>query len=141
MIGRMSRRSRSWRTGVDSSRSGLLLVVDDPLPLLDEAHPDGHSDSVRRGLVCVQDAIQELAIVLIFREQGAREHVSQEQHDPEDLVGLDASRDDPLRQLAGVRLQGLDAARLEGVHVVVVDRGGLGEDLLVRHDARAAPPR
>jgi hypothetical protein len=49
-------------------------------------------------------------------------------------VRLHAARDDSLRQLTRVRLQGLDAARLERIHIVVVDRGGLGEDLLVRHD-------
>ena len=136
MIGRMSRRSRSWRTGVDSSRMRLLLVVDDPLALLDEAHPDGHRDSVGGGLVRVQDAVQELEIVLVLREQRARQHVSQEEHDPEHLVGLDAPGDDSLRQLARVGLQRLDAAGLQGVHVVVVDLGRLGEDLLVGHHAQ-----
>ena len=69
---------------------GLLLVVDDPLALLDEAHPDRHRDSVGGGLVLVQDAIQELEIVLVLREQRARQHVSQEEHDPEHLMRLDA---------------------------------------------------
>ena len=54
---------------------GLLLVVDDPLALLDEAHPYRHGDSVGGGLVRIQDAVQELGIVLVFREQRARQHV------------------------------------------------------------------
>ena len=47
---------------------------------------------------------------------------------------LHAARDDSLRQLARVCPQGLDAARLERIHIVVVDLGGLGENLVVRHD-------
>ena len=48
---------------------------------------------------------EQLRIGLVLDEQRAREHVSQEQHDPQDLVGLDAARDDPLRQLPRVRLE------------------------------------
>ena len=63
-----------------------------------------------------------------------RQHVTQEEHDPEHLMRLDATRDDALRELASVRLEGLDAPGLQGVDVVVVDLGRLGEDLLVGHD-------
>ena len=119
----------------------LLLLVDDPLALLDEAHPDGHRDAVRRRLVGVEDAIEQLEVVLVLREQRPRQDVAQEEHDPEHLVGLDAARDDPLGELARVGLEVLDAAGLERVDVVVEDLGRLGEDLLVRHDAAAAPPR
>ena len=136
MIGRMSRRSRSCRTGVDSSRMRLLLLVDDPLALLDEAHPDRHRDPVGRRLVRVEDAIEELEVLLVLGEQRTRQHVAQEEHDPEHLVRLDAAGDDPLRELAGVGLEVLDAAGLQGVDVVVVDLGRLGEDLLVRHHAQ-----
>src|SRR5215211_1118740 len=48
-------------------------------------------------------------------------------------MGLDAARNDPLREIARVRLQRLDAPRLQSIDVVVVDRGRLGEDLLLRH--------
>ena len=60
---------------------------------------------------------------------------------PSTSCGLDAAGDDPLRELARVGLQVLDAAGLQRVHVVVVDLGRLGEDLLVRHHAAGAPPR
>ena len=73
-------------------------------------------------------------VLLVLGEQRPRQHVAQQEHDPEHLVGLDAARDDPLGELAGVGLQVLDAAGLQRVHVVVVDLGRLGEDLLVGHD-------
>ena len=74
----------------------LLLLVDDPFALLDEAHSYGHRDPVGRGLVGVEDAVQEVQILLVLGEQRPREHVAQEQDDPEHLVGLDPAGDDPL---------------------------------------------
>ena len=75
-------------------------------------------------------------VALVLREQRPRQHVPQQEHDPEHLVGLDPTGDDPLRELAGVRLQVLDAPGLQRVDVVVVDLGRLGEDLLVGHHAQ-----
>ena len=80
-------------------------------------------------------------VLLVLGEQRPRQRVAQQEHDAEHLVGLDAAGDDPLRELARVGLQVLDAAGLQRVDVVVEDLGRLGEDLLVRHDAAAAPPR
>ena len=80
--------------------------------------------------------VEQLSILLILREQRAREHVAQQEHDPEHLVRLDAAGDDSLGELAGVGLQGFDAARLERIDVVVVDLGRFGEDLLVGHHAQ-----
>src|SRR5919205_902801 len=62
----------------------------------------------------------------------ARQHVAQEQDDAEHLVGLDAARDDALREVTRVVLQRLHRAGLEHLDVVVVDRRRLGEDLLLR---------
>ena len=62
---------------------------------------------------------------------------------PDHLVGLHAARDDPLGQVAGVVLQRLDAAGLQHLDVVVVDRGGLGGHLLLGHrlqQVRVADP-
>ena len=133
MIGRISRRSRTWSTGVESSRIAVLLLADHPLALLDEAHADRHGDAVRRRLVRVEDPVEELRVLLVADEQRAREDVAQEQHDAEHLVGVHAARDDPLGEVARVGLERLDAARLERVDVVVVDRRDLREDLVRRH--------
>ena len=70
---------------------------------------------------------------MIRREQRAREHVAEQEHDPDDLVGLDAPRNDAFREVPRVGLQGLVRPRLEGLDVVVVHRSRLGEDLLFRH--------
>ncbi len=48
-------------------------------------------------------------------------------------MGLDPAGDDALGQVTRVVLQLLHTARLEHAHVVVVDRGGLGRHLLLRH--------
>ena len=74
--------------------------------------------------------------MLVVHKQRAREHVAQKQDDAEHLVRLDTARDDPLGQVARVGLERLDAARLEGIDVVVVDGSDLGEDLLRRHHAK-----
>src|SRR5256885_11881266 len=47
------------------------------------------------------------------------------------LFRSDAARDDALGEVARVVLQRLDRAGLEHLDVVVVDRGRLGEDLLL----------
>ncbi len=111
----------------------LLLLADDPLALLHEGDADGVGDAVRGRLVGVEDAVEQVEVGLVLLEQRAREHVAQEQHDAEHLVGLDAAGDDPLGEVAGVVLERLDRAGLEHLDVVVVDRGRLGEDLLRGH--------
>ena len=111
----------------------VLLLADDPLALLDEADRDGVGDAVGGRLVGVQHPVEQVEVVAVLLEQRAGQHVAQQQDDADDLVGLDAARDDPLGQVAGVVLQRLDAAGLEHLDVVVVDRGGLGEHLLGRH--------
>ena len=77
--------------------------------------------------------LEQRRVVLVVVEERPRENVAQQQHDAQHLVRLDAARDDPLREVSRVRLQRLDAARLEGVNVVVVDGCDLCEDLLGRH--------
>jgi hypothetical protein len=69
----------------------------------------------------------------VRREERAGEHVAKEEHDTDDLVGLDAPRNDSLREIARVGLQRLVRPGLEGLHVVVVHRRRLGEDLFLRH--------
>jgi hypothetical protein len=100
----------------------LLLLADDALALGDEVDGDRVRDPVRGRLVDVEHAVEVVGVLL---EQRAGEHVAQQQHDAEDLLGLDAARDDALGQVAGVVLEGLDGTGLEHLDVVVVDGGGL----------------
>ena len=133
MIGRISRRSRTCSTGVESSRIASCCWRMMRSRSWTKLTPDGVGDPVGGRLVGVEDLVEQVEVRLVLLEQRAREHVAQQQHDAQHLVRLDASRDDPLGQVARVVLQGLDAARLEHLDVVVVDRGRLGEDLLVGH--------
>src|SRR3954471_18562069 len=110
-----------------------LLLANDPLALVDEADADGHGDAVRGRLVGVEDPVEQVGVALVMDEQRPGQDVPQQQDDPEDLMGLDAAMDDPLRQRARVGAQRLDAAGLERVDVVVVHRRHLGEDLLGAH--------
>ena len=112
---------------------GVLLLADDPFALLDEADRDGVGDAVRGRLVGVEYPVEQVEVVAVLLEQGPGQHVAQQQDDADDLVGLDAPRDDPLGQVAGVVLQRLDAAGLQHLDVVVVDRRRLREHLLGRH--------
>ena len=77
---------------------GFLLLPDDALALFHES--DGHRvrDAVCRGLVAVQDPVQFFDVVLVFGEQGAGEHVTEEEHDTDDFVCFDSSGNDSLRQ-------------------------------------------
>ena len=84
---------------------GVLLLPDDPLALVDEADGDGVRDPVGRRLVGVEHPVEQPEVALVLLEQGTGQHVAQQQHDADDLVGLDAARDDPLGQVAGVALQ------------------------------------
>src|SRR5215217_1217216 len=110
-----------------------LLLADHALTLLDEADADDHRDPVRRRLIDVEHAAEELRVALVADEQRACQHVAQEEHGAEHLVGLHAARDDPLGEVARVRAQRLDASGLEGVDVVVVHRRDLREDLVAAH--------
>ena len=103
----------------------VLLLADHPLPLFDEADRDRVGDAVGRRLVGVEHAVQQVEVVVVLREQRAGQHVAEEQHDADDLVGLDPAGDDPLGQVTGVALERVDAAGLEHLDVVVVDRGRL----------------
>src|SRR5437867_4981123 len=96
----------------------LLLLADDALALLNEPDGDRDRDAVGGGFVRVEDPVELVEVVAILREQRAREHVAEQEHDPDDLVRLDASRDDPLREVTRVGLQGLVRPRLEGLDVV-----------------------
>src|SRR6478609_226463 len=112
---------------------GVLLLPDDPFAFLDEADRDGVRDAVGGGFVGVQDAVEQREVAVVFLEQGSGQHIPEQQDDPDDLVGFHAPRDDPFGQVAGVVLEGLDAARFQDFDIVVVDGRGLGEDLLVGH--------
>ena len=111
----------------------LLLLADDPLALLDEAHRHRVGNTVRRRLVGVQDAVEQLEIALVLGEQRSRQHVAEQQHDPHHLVGLDPPRDDALGEVARIRMQRLERPRLQRLDVVVVYGSGLGKDFLPRH--------
>ena len=133
MIGRMSSRSRTCRTGVDRSADRFLLLADDALALLDEADGHGDRDAVGGGLVGVEDAVQQPHVAVVLGEQRPREHVAQQEHDAHDLVRLDAAGNDALGEVARIGLERLHRARLERLHVAVVDGRGLREDLLAAH--------
>ena len=111
----------------------LLLLADDPLALLYEADGYGVGNPVGRGLVGIQNPVEQLEVGLILLEQRARKHVAQQQDDTDDLVGLDAAGDDAFGQVARVGLQCFHAAGLEHPDVIVIDGRRLGEDLLRRH--------
>src|SRR5829696_3683893 len=80
----------------------LLLLADDALALLDEVDRHGVRDPVRGGLVGVEDLVEVVEVRLVLLEERAGEDVAQQQHDAQHLVRLDAARDDPLGQVAGV---------------------------------------
>jgi len=48
---------------------GLLLLADDALTLLDEAHRDGVGDPVGGRLVGVEHSVQQFEVGLVFLEQ------------------------------------------------------------------------
>ncbi len=70
---------------------------------------------------------------MILLEQGRREHVAKQQHNPEHFVRLDASRNDALGEVARVLLQRLHGAGFEHGHVVVIHGRGLDKDLFLGH--------
>src|SRR4051812_46580394 len=77
----------------------LLLVPDDALALLDEADRDHVRDPVRRGLVRVEDAVQQGKVLVVLLEQGTGQDVTQQQHDADHLLRLDASGNDPFGEV------------------------------------------
>ena len=72
---------------------GLLLLADDALALLHEPDRHGDRDAVRGGLVGVEHAVQHAHVAVVLREQRAGQHVAEQEHDADDLVGLDAARE------------------------------------------------
>ena len=121
----------------------LLLLADDALALLHEVDRHRVGDPVGGRLVGVEHLVEVVEVALVLLEQRAVQHVAQQQHDAEHLVGLDAARDDALGQVARVVLERLDRAGLQHLDVVVVHRRRLGEDLLLgqgRQQARLADP-
>src|SRR4051812_40138530 len=143
MIGRMSRRPRTWRTGVESSRIAACCSRMTRSRSATKLTPTGTAMRFSAGSDAAwarvggggapRDAVEEVGVALVPDEQRAAEDVAEQQDDAEDLVRLYAAVDDPLRQCARVRAQRLDAPGLERVDVVVVDRRHLGEDLLRAH--------
>src|SRR6185295_5493717 len=111
----------------------FLLLANDALALLDKAHGHRIRNTVRRRFVRVEDAVQQLEVRLVFREERTGEHIAQEQYDPHDLIGFHPSRDDAFRQITGVGLQRLDGAGFQHLHVVIIDRCGFGENFLAGH--------
>ena len=133
MIGRISKPFADLQDRRRQLAQRVLLLADDAFALLDEADRDGVRDPVRRGLVGVENAVEQVEVVAVLLEQRPGQDVAQQQDDPDDLVGLDPPRDDPLGQVAGVMAQLLDAPGLQDLDVVVVHGSGLGEDLLLGH--------
>jgi len=120
MMGKISSRSRTCSTGVDSSQNRLLLLANDALALLYEADGHGVGYAIGGRLIRIQDAIEHREITLILCEQGTRQYVAQQQHDSHDLVGLHAPRDDSLGKIARIGLQGLESPGREAFPRVVV---------------------
>src|SRR5262249_47860326 len=111
----------------------FLLLANDSLALLDEAHRHRIGDAVGGGFIDVEYVTELREVYPILGEQRPREHVTQQQHDPNNLVGFNPPRNDALGQAAGVGLQGLDRSGLQGLKVIVVHGRRFGEDLLRRH--------
>ena len=133
IIGRMSRRSRTCKHRSRQKPDRLLLLANDALALLDEADGHGDRDAVGGGLVGVEHAVQHAHVAVVLGEQRPREHVAEQEHDPHDLVRLDAPGNDALGEIAGIGLERFHRPRLQRLHVAVVDGRGLGEDLLAAH--------
>ena len=109
------------------------MTANDALALLDKAHRHRIRNTVRRRLIGVEDAVEQLEVRLILREERAREHIAQEQHDTHDLVRFHPSRDDAFREITGVCLQRLDGTGFQHLHVVIIDRCGFGKHFLAGH--------
>jgi hypothetical protein len=75
---------------------GVLLLADDPFPLVDEADCHGVGDPVRRRLIRVEHSIEQREVALVLLEQRAGEDVTQQQNDADNLMRLNASRNDAL---------------------------------------------
>ncbi len=119
------------RRGEDSD--GLLLLADDALALLDEADGHGDGDAVGSWLVCVQDAVQQREIRLIFRKQGARKNVAEQQDNPYHFACFHTSGNDALGQIPRVRLECLESSGFQRLHVVVIDGSRFGKDFFLAH--------
>jgi hypothetical protein len=59
--------------------------------------------------------------VAVLGEQGACQHVAEQQNNTDDFIGLDAAWDNPLGKIAGVRLQSFKSSGLERFNIVVID--------------------
>src|SRR5216117_2386942 len=133
MIGRISSRSRTGSTGVDSSRMASCCWR--MIRSRSWTKPTATVLAMRlaAGLIGVLDAIELREVCPILGEQRARELVAQQQHDPHDLVRFHPPRNDALGQIAGISFQRLDRPGLKGLQVVVVDGRGFRENLIRRH--------
>ena len=69
----------------------VLLLADDAFAFIDEANGNGVRDPVRCRFICVEDAVEHGEVVVILREERAREYVAEQQDDADDFVRLDAS--------------------------------------------------
>ena len=112
---------------------GLLLLADDSFTFLDKADRHRVGDTVGGRLIGVKDSVELRQVFLILGEQRAGQHVPQEQHDADDLMSFHPPWNNTFGQVAGIGLQGLEGPGLQGFDILIIDGGGLGEDLVCAH--------
>src|SRR5438128_815156 len=126
---------RIIQRGVETHEDvGIVLLLRDVLARLDASRNDAFREVARVGLQGrVRPRLQRLELGGVQRGLETTEVAGIGHLLRDVLARLDASRNGAFREVARVGLQGLVRPRLEGLDVVVVHRGRLGEDLFLRH--------
>src|SRR5262249_40265449 len=98
----------------------------------------GVGDTVCSRLVRVEDAVEFHEVGLVFGKEGTRQDVAQQQHDADDFVGFDATRDDAFGEISGVSLQSFEGSGFQSLHVAIVNGCGFSKDFVLGHGGQQA---
>ena len=115
---------------------GFLLLTNDPLALLDETATHRIGNTIGGRFVGLEDAFEQVEVVVILLEKLAGQDVAQHQHNPQHFLRVHAARDDTPRQVVGVGFKGLDAAGFHDIKVIVVDGLCFRIDLPLAHGGK-----